>query len=215
MSDSVVPKRLVPYALVSPLQPHKSDDGQPQNESRKRKRVADMTSEERAEKQLKRKMRNRVASQNTRDKRRQYVTDLELQVQRLQEKNEALSRENQLLKQRTDSLLSANTILASSEVIPVGHKQGVVSIKSAVFGEVSQQKKPQTSFPLSATLINILTILSVTYCHYSLDTHRRVLPQSVVRRHSRLSSYLMNRQHLLRVQKWWGAQQSHWNPPKN
>ena len=54
MSDSVVPKRLVPYALVSPLQPHKSDDGQPQNESRKRKRVADMTSEERAEKQLKR-----------------------------------------------------------------------------------------------------------------------------------------------------------------
>jgi len=29
-------------------------------------------------------MRNRVASQNTRDKRKQYVTDLELQVKRLQ-----------------------------------------------------------------------------------------------------------------------------------
>ena len=82
--------------------------------------------------------------------------------------NEALSRENQLLKQRTDSLLSANTILASSEVIPVGHKQGVVSIKSAVFGEVSQQKKPQTSFPLSATLINILTILRLIIASFTV-----------------------------------------------
>ena len=63
-----------------------------------------MTTEERAEKQLKRyrtmmymcwsgcivtrlfnrKIRNRVASQNTRDKRKQYLTDLELQVKKLQ-----------------------------------------------------------------------------------------------------------------------------------
>ena len=48
MSDSVVP-----YALVSPMLPQKSEDGQ-QETPRKRKRVADMTSEERAEKQLKR-----------------------------------------------------------------------------------------------------------------------------------------------------------------
>ena len=52
MTDSTTPKRIIPYALVSPLPvDSSSEDGR---RPRKRKRLADMTSEEKAEKQLKR-----------------------------------------------------------------------------------------------------------------------------------------------------------------
>ena len=52
MTDSTTPKRIIPYALVSPLPvDSSSEDGR---RPCKRKRLADMTSEEKAEKQLKR-----------------------------------------------------------------------------------------------------------------------------------------------------------------
>ena len=56
MTDNKTPKRIIPYALVSPLPVESSsEDGITDGrQPRKRKRVADMTTEERAEKQLKR-----------------------------------------------------------------------------------------------------------------------------------------------------------------
>lgn len=219
MTDSTTPKRIIPYALVSPLPvDSSSEDG---TRPRKRKRLADMTSEEKAEKQLKRKIKNRVASQNTRDKRKQYVTELELQVQRLKEQNEALAKENLLLKQKSDSLLLANDRLAGSEVVLASGQQlgGKVSTKSAAFGVVSRQKKPQTPTLLSASLIQIMTLLSVTYCQFCWDTQRRTLPMASPKQyHVRTSSlhYRRRRRHvILRLKKWWGAQQGQWNPPRN
>ena len=52
MTDNITPKKIIPYALVSPLSVESSsEDGK---RPHKRKRLADMTSEEKAEKQLKR-----------------------------------------------------------------------------------------------------------------------------------------------------------------
>lgn len=221
MTDNTTPKRIIPLALVSPLPAEgPSQDGR---QPRKRKRVADMTSEEKAQKQLKRKIRNRVASQNTRDKRKQYVTDLELQVKKLQAQNEALEKENLLLKQRSGSLLLANSQLTGSEVVLASGKQlgGGVSTRSAVFGVVSRQKKPQTPALLSATLMQLLTILSVTYCHCCWDTQRKAVVPPVSQKHFQArTSFLRYHTHrrrrvILRLQKWWGARQAQWNPPRN
>lgn len=53
MTDNTGQKRIIPYAVVSPLTVGSSSEDATR-QSRKRKRVADMTSEERAEKQHKR-----------------------------------------------------------------------------------------------------------------------------------------------------------------
>ena len=52
MTDNTTPKRIIPFALVSPLPVEGSSENGRQ--PRKRKRLADMTIEEKAEKQLKR-----------------------------------------------------------------------------------------------------------------------------------------------------------------
>ncbi|RMC05867.1 hypothetical protein DUI87_17410 [Hirundo rustica rustica] len=73
--------------------------------ARKRQRLTHLSPEEKA---LRRKLKNRVAAQSARDRKKARMTELEQQVVELEEENKKLLRENQLLRERTCNLAREN-----------------------------------------------------------------------------------------------------------
>uniref|UniRef100_A0A8C4PXL8 X-box-binding protein 1 n=1 Tax=Eptatretus burgeri TaxID=7764 RepID=A0A8C4PXL8_EPTBU len=74
----------------------------------KRQRLSHLTIEEKV---LRRKLKNRVAAQTARDRKKDRMTKLEQQVERLLAQNRQLADENRQLKERAACLLSANAHL--------------------------------------------------------------------------------------------------------
>ncbi|XP_028396703.1 X-box-binding protein 1-like [Dendronephthya gigantea] len=75
---------------------------------RKRRRLDNLTPEERA---LRRKLKNRVAAQTARDRKKARMTELEESLAIFEEQNRKLMKENKDLKLRASSLESENTEL--------------------------------------------------------------------------------------------------------
>ncbi|NWQ77613.1 XBP1 protein, partial [Columbina picui] len=73
--------------------------------ARKRQRLTHLSPEEKA---LRRKLKNRVAAQSARDRKKARMTELEQQVVELEEENQKLLLENQLLRERTCNLALEN-----------------------------------------------------------------------------------------------------------
>ncbi|XP_075128732.1 LOW QUALITY PROTEIN: X-box-binding protein 1 [Leptodactylus fuscus] len=72
---------------------------------RKRQRLTHLTPEEKA---LRRKLKNRVAAQTARDRKKARMSELEQQVVDLEMENEKLLIENQLLREKSHGLLTEN-----------------------------------------------------------------------------------------------------------
>ncbi|NXY85201.1 XBP1 protein, partial [Alcedo cyanopectus] len=72
---------------------------------RKRQRLTHLSPEEKA---LRRKLKNRVAAQSARDRKKARMTELEQQVVELEEENQKLLLENQLLREKTCNLALEN-----------------------------------------------------------------------------------------------------------
>ncbi|XP_067861785.1 X-box-binding protein 1 [Heptranchias perlo] len=72
---------------------------------RKRQRLTHLSPEEKA---LRRKLKNRVAAQTARDRKKARMSELELQVLEMESENQKLQIENRLLHKKTHSLLSEN-----------------------------------------------------------------------------------------------------------
>ncbi|XP_059340821.1 LOW QUALITY PROTEIN: X-box-binding protein 1 [Ammospiza nelsoni] len=94
---------------LSVVLPAGADPGLPGMETaqpaRKRQRLTHLSPEEKA---LRRKLKNRVAAQSARDRKKARMTELEQQVVELEEENQKLLRENQLLRERTCDLAREN-----------------------------------------------------------------------------------------------------------
>nr|ARA91384.1 XBP1s [Cyprinus carpio] len=93
-------------SLMIPNQPSSDSDstisGPP---LRKRQRLTHLSGEEKA---LRRKLKNRVAAQTARDRKKAKMGDLEQQVLELELENEKVHVENRLLREKTSDLLSEN-----------------------------------------------------------------------------------------------------------
>ncbi|NXU59555.1 XBP1 protein, partial [Turnix velox] len=76
-----------------------------QQPARKRQRLTHLSPEEKA---LRRKLKNRVAAQSARDRKKARMVELEQQVVELEEENQKLLLENRLLREKTCNLTLEN-----------------------------------------------------------------------------------------------------------
>nr|AAI10724.1 Xbp1 protein [Xenopus laevis] len=88
--------------ISSPSSPESVSNEQP---PRKRQRLTHLSSEEKA---LRRKLKNRVAAQTARDRKKARMSELEQQVIDLEMENEKLLIENQILREKSHGLLTEN-----------------------------------------------------------------------------------------------------------
>uniref|UniRef100_A0ABM5F1D5 X-box-binding protein 1 n=1 Tax=Pogona vitticeps TaxID=103695 RepID=A0ABM5F1D5_9SAUR len=88
-------------AVAAPPPPPASAPSPP----RKRQRLAHLSPEEKA---MRRKLKNRVAAQSARDRKKARMGELERQAVELEAENQKLLAENQLLRERTHSLALEN-----------------------------------------------------------------------------------------------------------
>ncbi|XP_044846316.1 LOW QUALITY PROTEIN: X-box-binding protein 1 [Mauremys mutica] len=94
-----------PLAVVLPAGGPRSPSPEPQQPARKRQRLTHLSPEEKA---LRRKLKNRVAAQSARDRKKARMSELEQQVLELEQENQTLLLENQLLREKTRGLAVQN-----------------------------------------------------------------------------------------------------------
>lgn len=95
--------RALPLMVPGPRAAGSEASGTPQ--ARKRQRLTHLSPEEKA---LRRKLKNRVAAQTARDRKKARMSELEQQVVDLEEENQKLQLENQLLREKTHGLVIEN-----------------------------------------------------------------------------------------------------------
>ncbi|XP_038228972.1 LOW QUALITY PROTEIN: X-box-binding protein 1 [Dermochelys coriacea] len=94
-----------PLSVVLPAGGPRSPSPEPQQPARKRQRLTHLSPEEKA---LRRKLKNRVAAQSARDRKKARMSELEQQVLELEQENQNLLLENQLLREKTQGLAVQN-----------------------------------------------------------------------------------------------------------
>lgn len=82
-----------------------SNENQGMCQKRKRQRLTHLTPEE---KLMRRKLKNRVAAQSARDRKKVKMDDLEITCDQLQTENNRLKKENALLKEKAQLLINEN-----------------------------------------------------------------------------------------------------------
>ncbi|XP_074699967.1 LOW QUALITY PROTEIN: X-box-binding protein 1 [Strix aluco] len=109
-------------------------------QARKRQRLTHLSPEEKA---LRRKLKNRVAAQSARDRKKARMTELEAQVVELEEENQKLLLENRLLRERTCNLALENQELRC--------RLGLDALKT------EEEEKPQVVKELQVDEIRLVT----------------------------------------------------------
>jgi hypothetical protein len=109
-----------------------STSGSSTENKKKRQRLTHLSAEE---KLMRRKLKNRVAAQSARDRKKVRMDELEESVKVLRSQNEQLKKENSLLKEKTRALIEENQRLKrlapeSSVILPVVLKSEVESVPS-------------------------------------------------------------------------------------
>ena len=94
-----------------------------------------------------RKLKNRVAAQTARDRKRNLMSDLELKVAELEQRNKRLAMENQKLKAQSGNLQKQNEQL-KERLDGTGHESGKVEAGIGSAASVDLQQQGQT-LPLS------------------------------------------------------------------
>ncbi|XP_026340511.3 X-box-binding protein 1 [Ursus arctos] len=216
--------------------PEAASGGPPQ--ARKRQRLTHLSPEEKA---LRRKLKNRVAAQTARDRKKARMSELEQQVVDLEEENQKLLLENQLLREKTHGLVIENQELrqrlgmdalgteeeAETQTKGNGARPAAGSAESAALRLRAplQQVQAQLSPPqnLSPWILTVLTLqtLSLISCWAFCSTWIQscssdVLPQSLPAWSSSQKSTQKDpipyRPPLLRH---WGRHQPSWKPLMN
>lgn len=216
------------------------EDESPGPEPRKRKRLTHLSPEERM---MRRKLKNRVAAQTARDRKKARMTILEEQVALLEAENDRLQHENKSLKVKTGSLSQENSHLkeklglTASGTVPSKIIKNEVSktttsptsttcmksviiknehgLESAELSSPQQQEQIHALFLLTTHFIAYLMTLSLTHCWDSYSSSQKLHPALLLEPQTQpLDLRIRNTQHKPHI-KWWGRQQQSWNPSMN
>lgn len=189
---------------------------------KKRRRLTHMTPEE---KMLRRKLKNRVAAQTARDRKKAQMGDLEIKISKLESENKKLYTENKKLKTTSSSLMEENTALKE--------RLGQVSSPSGVSSVCVRKPEPPRSAapadPLPKEQIRALShALTMHYAAFSLMLSLMfclVCSNSSMKNQS--ASHKRKQLHPVRCpssikseqtrpsDQWWGRHQQNWNPSMN
>jgi len=222
---------MVKTICVSPMSEDTSSDDSC-SVPRKRQRLDHLSVEEKV---VRRKLKNRVAAQCARDRKKYQMQELEDQVSLLKEQNQLLEKENMKLQQHLAQVLQENMELQAknspvsvkSEVEDIIHTAEAVAASDpptvdmpcepAVFATTSLPQR-WVAVQLLVTTSYLLTALSTLWM-----TSQWALLQTGCRS-CRNSWKILGHQkewktricpHLQPRMKWWGPQQRSWNPSKN
>lgn len=175
---------------------------------------------------------NRVAAQNARDRKKNYVLDLERRLAELEAKNEKLQLENKSLREKTDALAAENhqlekqlfhqkphtpSILGCQFDSTLEDKENLSESGSAVPSSSLQQKQI-----LEALLAQVLmTVSLIRWLICCKSTGPNVTSLTV----DHMTQWLMSGASHMTLNKescsllwklvWWGTKQSTWNPLAN
>jgi len=194
-------------------------DGEP----KKRKRLTHLSAEERM---MRRKLKNRVAAQTARDRKKERMQYLEEMLTNIEKENKRLQAENEALRRKTGNLAAENSELRNrlggdekEIVIEVKKEHG--SPESAALYPPPQQELILA--PSSKTVTTLMMMLATTLM-CSLASWKN-LPAARTRCHQRRPHPSVRRLQSGRIlpcrlpsplmPAWWGPQQQSWNPSMN
>jgi len=192
-------------------------DGEP----KKRKRLTNLTADERM---MRRKLKNRVAAQTARDRKKERMVYLEEMLSQIEDENKRLQAENEALRRQTGNLAAENTQLRSklgseNEIVTEVKKEHGSPESAALYPPPQQElirapsSKPVTSY-LSMILATSLMCSLVSWKSSTaqpLSRHRRLRPVRRLQsaRQQPLPSLQTPQPH------WWGPHQQSWTPSMN
>jgi len=182
--------------------------------TRKRKRLTHLSPEERM---MRRKLKNRVAAQTARDRKKARMTELEEQLAELVAENRRLQNENNSLRLKTGELASENNNLKERLGMPqceVQVKSEPRSLESAALADPLQQGQTLAIWRLTAHLASLLLTLSLMHFLSSCKNFPK-LETKEVQMDQEPSSPSVPQQQTRRQSHWWGPHQQSWNPSMN
>jgi X box-binding protein 1 len=197
---------------------------------RKRRRLTHLSPDE---KMLRRKLKNRVAAQTARDRKKALMAELEEKVAQLEEENKLLRRQNVSLKETSTCLAKENAALKTRLSDPVEHtsmKTDPEPIRSAAPAVPLQKEQVQNLSRWMAqycALIMMLSLMISSAYYKSLTTSESA--SSRKRKQTRPSRRVSHEEVVVIKQEvmvkeeprnphdmeWWGSHQQSWNPSMN
>jgi len=188
---------------------------------KKRKRLTHLTPDERL---LRRKLKNRVAAQTARDRKKARMDELEHAVNLLAEENKRLQQENQVLKHKSGSLAKENdTLKEKLGMLSPGAEsdKATESRESAVLLVPLQREQAQKLCSGSVQAARMLLACSLMYllgCGKNCKRRQQQWQKKTMTTTSplrRTSHSSINKAQRHKTLRWWGPQQQSWNPSKN
>lgn len=175
---------------------------------RKRKRLTHLSPEERL---MRRKLKNRVAAQTARDRKRVKMDDLEDAVAALEAANQKLRLENNTLRHQTGSLTSENNVLRTKLGMPAENvvvtRKDLSSLESAALMPLPKDRMG-VLFQLMTHSLAFLMTLTICYKNSSVKSMKKPV--------KRLTAPMKQRPLKTQIRStWWGPQQRSWNPSMN
>ncbi|OQV21700.1 hypothetical protein BV898_04279 [Hypsibius exemplaris] len=169
----------------------------------------------------KRKLMNRVAAQQSRDRKRLYMDNLEKEIKKLKAENALLKSTNLTIQEEKDRLLSENVVLKTQTVLEIKHEepQSVPEISSSVTFESAAfisapLQKDQVTMGLVFWLMQFLQILNPNSQMSSSVSSKRfgkISVEALIQRHLQSSQRCGTRRLL---EKWLDPVHQTWNPSK-